>query len=198
VDPLPGLNLRPTRAHRRLIVLASLGVIALASAAGAFAYRFRVEAGNARAAAQLAIDKWRPAVQEIDAKLLMDNLDLVPDKLDSTLRKLKTDLSAPKRNRTEVRPVLDELSTLTMILGDPEVHLVEVNLDGTTGVTFKVIATLEQATALGQALAEISGSNVTGWQSTSGGARGDGGFEYTFKATWAGPDPAAKPAGGAK
>ena len=59
-----------------------------------------------------------------------------------------------------------------------------------------VVATLEQATALGQALSEISGSTVTGWQSTSGGARGDGGFEYTFKATWAGPDPAAKPAGG--
>lgn len=196
VEPLPGLNLRPTRAHRRLMILLSLGVTAMAAAAGAFAFRFRVEGGQARADAQRAVDLWRPAVQEIDAKLLMDNLELVPDKLDAKLKQLEAELNSPKKSRTEVRPVLDELATLTMILGDPEIQLTEVSMDNAF-VTFKVVATLEQSTALGQALAQISGSNLTGWQSTSGGARGDGGFEYTFKANWIAPEP-AKTAGAPK
>lgn len=185
---LPALSHRPTRAHRRLMILLSLGVTAMAAAAGAYAFRFRVEAGRARADAQRAVDLWRQPVQDIDAKLLMDSLELVPDKLAAKLKQLEGELNAPKKNRTEIRPVLEELATLTMVLGDPEIQLTEISFDNAF-VTFKVVSTLEQSTALGQALSQISGSNLTGWQSTSGGARGDGAFEYTFKANWVAAEP---------
>ena len=184
---IPALSMRPTRAHRRFYVMASLAIASVAAAAGMYAYSLRSEAGRAQAAALGAIESWRPLVREIDAKML-DNIEAVADKLNTELTKLEADANAPKgRNRNEIRPVMDELATITMVFGDPEIHLTEVTFDN-SGATVKVQATLEQATAIEQALKEISGSNLAGWQSSSNQARGGEGFEYTFRALWISPD----------
>jgi hypothetical protein len=190
---IPALTMRPTRAHRRFYIMASLAVASVAAAAGTYAYALRAEAGRAQAAALSAIESWRPLVREIDAKML-DNVEAVADKLGTELTKLQTEASSIKgRNRNEIRPVMDELATITMIFGDPEIHLTDVTFDN-SGVIVKVLASLEQATAIEQALKEISGSNLTGWQSTSNPGRGGDGFEYSFRGTWISPDAAnAKP-----
>jgi hypothetical protein len=197
VGSVPGLASRPTRAHRRFYVTAALAVTALAAAAGAYAWKLRSEAGEARQAATRAIESWRPAVREIDAKML-ENIEAVGDKLTKQLADLERKLATPSRNRAEIRPILDELATLGMIVGDPEIHLVEFMLESVNGATIKVHATLEEATALEQAFREIAGSNLGEWASTSnpiprvqGQPQGDG-FEYTFRGRWQAPD--AKPA----
>jgi hypothetical protein len=153
-----------------------------------YAYSLRTEAGRAQAAALSAIESWRPLVREIDAKML-DNVEAVADKLGTELSKLELDANAPKKNRNEIRPVMDELATITMIFGDPEIHLTDLTFDS-TGATVKVQATLEQATAIEQALKEISGSYLAGWQSSSNPGRGGEGFEYTFRALWISPEAA--------
>jgi hypothetical protein len=198
VGSVPGLASRPTRAHRRFYVAASLAVTALAAAAGAYAWKLRAEAGEARQAAARAVESWRSAVREIDGKLL-ENVEAVGDKLTKQLADLERKLATPSRNRAEIRPILDELATLGMIVGDPEVHLVEFMLESANGATIKVHATLEEATALEQAFRDIAGSNLGEWASTSnpiprvqGQTQGEG-FEYTFRGRWQAPD-AAKPA----
>jgi hypothetical protein len=197
VGSVPGLASRPTRAHRRFYITASLAVTALAAAAGAYAWKLRSEAGEARQAAARAIESWRPAVREIDGKLL-ENIESVGDKLTKQLADLERKLATPSRNRAEIRPILDELATLGMIVGDPEIHLVELMLESANGATIKVHATLEEATALEQAFREIAGSNLGEWASTSnpiprvqGQPQGEG-FEYTFRGRWQAPD--SKPA----
>lgn len=184
---IPALSMRPTRAHRRFYIMGSLAIASVAAAAGVYAYSLRTEAGRAQAAALGAIESWRPLVREIDAKML-DNVEAVADKLGTELTKLKTEAESPRnKGRNEIRPVMDELATITMVFGDPEIYLTDVTFDN-VGATVKVQATLEQATAIEQALKEISGSNLAGWQSTSNPGRGGDGFEYTFRATWAAAD----------
>lgn len=198
VGGIAALSSRPTRSHRRFFIMASLALASLAAAAGSYAYKLRSEAGEAAAAAVRSAESWRPIVREIDANLL-NSMDTVPDQLNSRLRKLEEQEARPATRRvSEIRPVMDELATLTMVLGDPEIHLNEITLDNAR-VTIKVIATLEQATLLEQAFKDIAGSNLTGWSSTSSPARGAGveGFEYTFTASWINPEP-PKPAAGSK
>jgi hypothetical protein len=192
VGSIAGLSTRPTSAHRRFYITVSLAIASLAAAAGVYAYALRSEAGKAQAAAISAIDSWRPLVREIDAKLL-ENVETVPDRLGTELGKLQLEVNAPKRSRSEIRPVMDELATLTMVFGDPEVHLTDITIDN-AGATVKVNATLEQATAIEQALKEISGSHLTNWQSSSNPGRGGEGFEYTFRGLWIAPDAKPDPA----
>lgn len=192
VGSIPSLSTRPTSAHRRFYIMASLAIASLAAAAGVYAYALRSEAGKAQAAAIGAIDSWRPLVREIDAKLL-ENVEVVVDRLGTELGKLQTEVTAPRRSRSEIRPVMEELATLTMVFGDAEIHLTEITFDN-SGAIVKVHATLEQATAIEQALKDISGSNLTNWQSSSNPGRGGDGFEYTFRGLWIAPDAKPDPA----
>lgn len=188
---LIGPSQRPTRSHRRAIVLMSLGVAAVAAAVGVFAYRLRAEAGAARAAAVSVENFWRKDVESVDATFLQ-NPEQVPDKLAAYLNKLRVE-NKPKAFRADAKPILDELSTLSMVAGDAEIHLVEISM-ASSFVTLKVHANLEQATAIEQALREISGSQLTGWSSNPGRQVGDL-FEYTLRATWVAADSSAAPGG---
>lgn len=187
VGILDGPTQRPTRANRRAYVLMALGVTAVAAAIGAFAYRLRVEAGQASTAAINVENTWRKDVESVDATLLQTP-EMVPDKLNTKLTKLRAE-NRPKASRADVKPVLDELATLTMVAGDPEIHLVEISL-APSFVTLKVHANLEQATALEAALREISGSQLTNWSSNPGRQVGDL-YEYTLRATWITPPEAS-------
>jgi len=197
VTPLPGLAARPARAHRRLLVFSSLAVAAVAMALGVWAYRLRAEAGEARAGALRVMDAWQNELRPIDPQLAL-RPDDAPFELQKRLDKLIAD-AKPKTTRGKSRPIMEELALLSMVLGDPEIHLVDLQFNP-ADVTVRVQATLEDATAIAQALREVSGSRIASWSAPDARNAGQGGntsgvFDFTIRGTWAdeAQTPAPKP-----
>jgi hypothetical protein len=180
---------RPTRAHRTLLVASALAVAAVSAAVGMMAYRLRAEAHDAQTAALRVEDSWRKDVEGIDATLL-NSVDLVPEKLKSLVARLTGEVK-PVTPRNEVRQVLEELATLSLVLGDPEIHLASIDLSG-VNVVVKVQSTLEQATEIANSLREIAGSRISTWVSQPDNERaaatGDGTFLFRITGTWGTPD----------
>jgi hypothetical protein len=192
VTPLPGLASRPARAHRRLLVFSSLAVAAVAMALGVWAYRLRAEAGEARAGALRVMDAWQNELRPIDPQLAL-RPDDAPFELQKRLDKLIAD-AKPKTTRGKSRPIMEELAVLSMVLGDPEIHLVDVQFNP-ADVTVRVQATLEEATAIAQALREVAGSRIATWSAPDARTAAQSGntsgvFDFTIRGTWAEDNPA--------
>ncbi len=190
--PFTTLEARPTRVHRRLLIISSLAMTAMAGAVGAAAYRMRVETGEADTSALHAQSAWLEDVKKIDGGLLAKPGE-VPLKLGNMVAQLRKD-AAPKNTRQDARPILSELATLTMVLGDPEIHLTQIKLDPSS-VTIQIQAPLEQATAVEQALRDISGLRITNW--TMSQIRAGESLNVTLRGAWPVVE-TAKPRGGGK
>ncbi|MEK6701461.1 MAG: hypothetical protein AABZ53_04300 [Planctomycetota bacterium] len=189
--PFKTLAARPTRVHRRLLIIASLAITAMAAAVGTAAYRLRLEAGDAYTSAIRAESAWHTDVKAIDASLMSKPAE-VSIKLERLVTQLRKDV-APKVTRSDARPILSELATLSMVLGDPEIHLTRISLTSST-VLVQIQASLEQATAVQQALREIAGLHILNWSmsTTKSGAT----LDVRLQGTWPLIEPAKSGGGG--
>lgn len=189
--PFSTLASRPTRVHRRLLIVSSLAITAIAAAVGTAAYHLRVEAGDAYTSSIRAESAWHTDVKAIDATLMAKPAE-VSIKLERMVTQLRKD-AAPKVTRADGKPILSELSTLSMVLGDPEIHLLQIQLNSNS-VIVRIQATLEQATAVQQALREIAGLRITNWTMTTN--KSGENLDVKLQGSWPAPEP-AKSGGGA-
>jgi len=162
---LISLASRHGRAHRNLYIWSSLTVAACAVVAGAVALQLRSLTAGAKAQTQSVMSQSAKLVTEYfpDARpgpgysLLMATNDEVA--------KLRN-LSEPPR-RTEPRlPILEELTTVSMVVGNSNYALESLDFEASSTATQKmtiVANSLADAEAMTDALNSIAGSKVERW-----------------------------------
>lgn len=198
-DPRAGLPLlshRPTRAHQRLYFWAAGAVLLISAGLAIAAWRVESAAAAARRAAEAYKVNIEAMVQQVHppARISQGGVTLA---LRQELAKLQKQF-APVEKSDPSQPILDELDTLSSVLGAPELELTEIQLTNTT-VTVKVVTPdLPTAELVLDALRSVGGSHVGSWSQTftqQTGAQNSGKVSAIFNGLWAADKP--KPAGGA-
>lgn len=162
---LVGLTERPGLAHRRMVMWQSLAIVALAGVLGVVSWHLYGAAASARDAQKQIEASWRDVVKGVypDA--------LVPQPRTSPLQLLDNEITARRRSlkppeRTDqTMPILQELETITMVIGTGDFALESVDLrSGGQGPRVSVIAkTTPDAEELGEAFKRIGGSYIVNW-----------------------------------
>jgi hypothetical protein len=202
ISGIEGLSRRPGKLHRRMHMWIALGILAGAALAGGAAWQLRSSAGLLTDAARAEDSRWRELVQANYPNIMkLPNVD--PE---AELNKILTrNEQERERNKIEpMRPIVEELATLSMALADPEVELDSIAFSG--GANASVIITvfvpeIKQGEGVFKSLSSISGSNIESWQQPSfspAGAKVKGVFTGRWRnvkagapATGATPKPAA-------
>lgn len=167
---IESLQSRPGRQHRSMYRWAAVAITIAAGVMGVGAYATHQAAGSARADAAKVRKGWRerggalmPAINEgayatapWDAKALQD----LQDQLDALRRAVAPVTAVPEK------PILRELETLSLILGNPEYTLEEVNMSSTAVTINVVVPDTAAYEELINALERIGGSSVKSWTPT--------------------------------
>jgi hypothetical protein len=182
---LLALTSRPGRAHQRFYVWVSLALVALSLGIGALAAGFWIEAARIGRTATHTSEERRAKFKElsIPGTYPPDQEFLV---LQSEVAKLQRQ-SAPPENADPAMPVLEELETLSLVLGSEEIEVDEVLLDSrfaTNRVVVRV-ADLATAEALLKSLNQIGGSKLVDWQAPSSYQTVEKKLKGIFTAKWA-------------
>jgi hypothetical protein len=168
--PEPGTGLvalsgRPGLVHRRMHRWRALALVGLAGLMGLVAWRLRLAADDARHAAEAIDSGWRSAVREIYPAALEPMPGESPLKLlDEELRRRRRDLLPPERT-DEPMPILQELETITMVIGAGDFALESIDLRsvGSAPRVMVLTRTNEDAYALEEAFRRVGGSYVMNW-----------------------------------
>jgi hypothetical protein len=162
---LVALSNRPGHAHRRMFQWRALAMLGVAALLGVASWRLYASAGNAARATRDWTAQWRKVVGEAYPDALREG----PGKsalsiLDDELRNRRRNLLPPERS-DQAMPVLQELETVTMVIGTGEFALESIDLRS-TGMSPKVVVIakdLRDAEALEEAFNRVAGSYVTAW-----------------------------------
>lgn len=169
---------RPTRAHRGAYRWFAGALLVGAGCAAVLAARFFARAGDARAQADALRAERTEVLTSVDPSLVMDPLPI---------RALEGRVAAIERRTGALRhenprPILDELDTLSLVLGAPGVTLDELDI-GDGFVTVKTrLEDIRAGEQLDQALHAISDSGLR-WQDPSFSVR-NGRLEAIYMARW--------------
>jgi hypothetical protein len=149
--------------HRSSHVWVAAGVAALAIALFVLAFRLSRDGSASDAAAAAYREQWTKLVDNAvpDAMTSPDGpLLALQDEVD----KKEKDFKPPERVELAL-PILQELETLSMVLGSGEIQLDELDLDsGQNVVRLRVTAgSTERAEEIREALRAIGGSNIVNW-----------------------------------
>ncbi len=180
------LSNRPGRSHRTMYMWGAAALALLAIFLGVVGWFLRDTARDARHAA----DRWKIVAQEKVATVrpnVFGRLDPPKKILADEIAARRKELFRPDRAEPAM-PVLDELSTLSLILGSNDYTLESVDLSSSDVARFVVRAdTLAKAEDLQIALTAISGSHVASWNprfEDKGEAGKDKYVRAQFLGTW--------------
>lgn len=182
---LVALTHRPGRAHFRLYLWAALTLIVLAGGIAALAAQTWIQASRIRLVKEKTSEQWRTAFQGLK----------LPDQLlpGTELLVLRSELTRLDNERRPVAatepamPVLQELETLSFVIGYPGASLDEILLESRV-IRPRVVCQVDsiaEGELLFTALKQIDGSNVTGWSAAFSPRQASGKFRCTFSGSWA-------------
>lgn len=165
---LVGLSTRPGTRHRSMVRWGAVAVLAAAGMCVVTGVRLRGAASAASEAATGWSTTWREAVQaEYPAALTpqpgKSSRAILQDEVDRQRKRM-----APPPALEPSLPVMQELETLSMVLGNANVGVESIDLD-TRSPTVRMVLLcpdLAYAERLVLALGEIEGSWVSGWGAT--------------------------------
>ncbi len=177
------LSRRPGPAHYRVYLWAALAIAMAAAGIGALAWKFRAEAGEFREGARRTAAEARELFQTAGVGAAFPGKEL--ETVQSRVAALET-ASAPIARQSEAAmPVLEELETLSLVLGIPEVEIESISLDSKISNQIIVtVPTLADGEALLSALRSVSGSHLTDWVPTFAAPGASGRVRCTFRAGW--------------
>ncbi len=159
---LMDLSNRPGRSHRTMYMWGAAALTLLAIFLGVVGWFLRDTARDARHAA----DRWKIVAQDTVGTVrpnIFGRLDPPKTILADEIAARRKELFRPDRAEPAM-PVLDELSTLSLILGSNDYSLESVDLNSSDVARFVVRAdSLAKAEDLQIALTAISGSHVASW-----------------------------------
>lgn len=185
-DSLAGLEQRPGSLHRSSHVWVAAGVGALAIALFVLAFRFSRDAGRSDAASAAYREQWTKLADSV-VPGAMTSLDGPLLALQDEVDKKERDFKPPERVELAL-PVMQELETLSMVLGSGEIHLDELDLDsGQSFVRLRVTAaSIERAEEIREALRSIGGSNISAWSEPQYPSNAQPGqkLAVTYLGTW--------------
>lgn len=199
---LDSLSHRPGKLHRRMHTWVALGIVGGALLCAGAAWKLRTSAGLLTDAAQSEEARWREIVQTNYPNIMkLPGVD-PEDELNKILRREEQER---ERNKIEpVRPIIQELATLSMALADPEIELesIDISAGANASVIINVLTPdIKQAENVYKALTGISGSNIESWSQASYSNAGTK-IKGVFTGKWRNPKagapapstPAPKPA----
>ncbi len=158
------LSSRPGRSHRRLFMWWSAAVAVAAIALGVFGWQLNESAARAEEAAGL----WRARTEEV-IREVMPEARPAPgrstfDALKEEVARRKKDMAAPARGTDVTMPILEELETISFVVGNNGFELESIDLDSRTSPAFTVITnTTQEAEELAQAIRRVAGSHIETW-----------------------------------
>lgn len=201
---LTSLSRRPGRQHRRMFLWGSLTITAIAAAMGLAAWRLSGQAETARLAADAWKAKWQELVQtHYPVALELPRPGEPPrqppiEQVRQQIAKYQDDLKPADRPEATM-PVLQELDSLSLLLGNPDYHIESIELDSFRDVKLNLqINSLEEAEQLLESLKSIEGLNTTSWEAKyPQGNRPEGNqkLRMTYTGVW-NPELRRKPARG--
>jgi len=160
------LSQRPGRQHRRMYTWASAAIVMGALGIAAAAWQLNASAGKAKAASQALEQRWREVLKQTHPTTMTAQLGKGPYQvLQEEIARLEA--AARPIERDPVMPVLQELETVSMVVGNSGYAIESIEMD-TTGRP-RVIAISDNtpdAEALLEALRRVGGSNVADWTAT--------------------------------
>lgn len=187
---LVNLTQRPGRAHFRLYLWSASTLVAAAIGISAAAIMIWSSALQARRAAIATREQWLTAFQTLKPPGEVYPGQEIPA-LKAELARVEI-ATHPVMAAEPAMPVLQELETLSYVLGFEGVHLDEITLDSRLVKPRIVcqVASIPDGEALFGAIKQISGSNVIGW--TPSYTLMGGKTKCVFQGSWAvGPRPGA-------
>jgi hypothetical protein len=157
------LSRRPGTQHRRMYVWWSAAIAAAALGMMLLGLQLR----SAAAKSQNAATRWHDLASAAVTQVLPDAKDLPGKSKLQTFKeavdKAERSATAPKRTEEAV-PVLEELETISLVVGNNGYSIETIDLDSKGLPRFTVIAnTTRDAEDLLDALKRVSGSRVTEW-----------------------------------
>lgn len=197
-----GLSTRQGRAHRRMYLWKSLAIAGGALLAVTLSAKLR-------SAANAALEE-SGAIQAASAALVKEHFPDARPGPGYSLLQATTDEVARLRNLAEPpkraeppMPLLEELATLSMVTGDPNYSLENIDLESSSSAVLRlgvVANSLSDAEAMTEALNAIAGSAVLRWEEPASydTTSRPGKFRINYTAKWAprADKGGAKPAGG--
>ncbi len=184
-----GLSTRQGRAHRRMYLWKSLAIAGGALLAVTLAAKLRSAAAAARDEAS--------SIQAASAALVKEHFPDARPGPGYSLLQATTDEVARLRNLAEPpkraeppMPLLEELATISMVTGDPNYSLENIDLESSSSAVLRlgVIAnSLSDAEAMTEALNAIAGSAVLRWEEPASydTTSRPGKFRINYTAKWA-------------
>lgn len=192
---LAELSARPGRLHRRMYLWAGVAVAGLAVVTGLAAWRLRAAAGEARSATLAWNEKWTSMVKSVDADVVRGGIGVGNSPID--LLKAEIDkrekVLLPVTPTERVMPIVQELETISLVVGAAGFDLESIDLSSTPAAGPKVIViapSTADAEALADALERVQGSYVIDWSATYFSQAGKDGRQVvkgTYTGKW---DPA--------
>ncbi len=167
---LEALQARPGTQHRSMYRWAAVAIALAAGAMGVAAFQVYTSAKVARAQAEEVRTAWRATAGELlplvndsfaagpgwDARAVAD----IQEELDRRRRKV-----APVR-ATPQKPIMQELETLSFVLGNPDYKLEKIELSETAVTITVVVPNTAAYEELVESIDRIAGSSVREWNKT--------------------------------
>lgn len=185
-DSLSALEDRPGSLHRSSHVWVAAGVGALAIALFALSFRLSRDASSSDSAAASYREQWTKMVEKA-VPGAMNSMDGPLLALQDEVEKKEKDFKPPDRVDLAL-PVMQELETLSMVLGSGEIQLDELDLDSAQNVVrLRVtVPSTERAEEIREALRAIGGSNIAAWGEPNYPSNAQPGqkLSVTYVGTW--------------
>lgn len=160
------LTRRLSRTHRRLYRVTAAAIAAAAVVLGVVAWRFSALATQRRDLAASLIRLARDDAQGVGgAALALAGTDELLDELRATIQQRRQQLEPPDAAAPTV-PVMEEVATLALVLGNDRVELQELMADQTLVNVIIHTQDVGKAERVLAALRSISGSHVEAWRDT--------------------------------
>jgi hypothetical protein len=202
---LTALSNRPGRAHRKMYLWSSLAIAGVAAAMGIVAWRLNAQASEEKAASAAWQNKWRELLREhypvaVEPPLPGDPPKPAPlEQVREEIARLQ-DLRAPADRPEATMPVLQEIESLSLLLGNPDYRIESIEVDSLKDVRLTLqVNSLEDAEQLLASLKDLSGLNTQEWEARypSGTARPDPSqkLKMTYIGRW-NPELRRQPRGG--
>ncbi len=179
---LTALTGRPTRAHRAMHVWAAVALAVGAVGVGAAAYKVWDDGRSLNSAVSAAQSERRTAIEAIDPALFneFNPMDALRARVDSERAALNRTNAFPRP-----KPVLEQLETMTLVLGVPGIELDSIDLSSWLSVQAVVrVDDIAMAEQLGQSLRGVAGNHVAWQPFTTRADRRTGKTAVTFPGVW--------------
>ena len=172
---------RPGRVHRGMYRWTAAALLLTAALLAVWGVQLRRSAGELQAEANTTRSAERELIAQvdptIDARLLFQARKTIEDRTKDIKGRASPEPSFP-----EPRPVLQELETLSFIIGNPDYDLVSINLSSIAVTVTIRVETLEDYEALLESFDRISGSYTEMLNALRGETQG--GIRATFTLSW--------------